>query len=43
VEHGYRYLVVSRKRRRQFDPDAAVLIKEEGDQRAQWGLVLRRA
>lgn len=32
VEHGYRYLVVSRKRRRQFDPDAAVLIKEEGDQ-----------
>jgi transposase len=29
VEHGYRYLVVSRKRQRQFDPDAAVLIKEE--------------
>lgn len=29
VENGYRYLVVSRKRQRQFDPDAAVLIKEE--------------
>ena len=31
VEHGYRYLVVSRKRQRQFDPDAAVLIKEDGE------------
>jgi transposase len=30
-EHGYRYVVVSRKRHRQFDPDAAVLIKEEAD------------
>ena len=29
VEHGYRYLVVSRKRHREFDPDAAVLIKED--------------
>ena len=28
VENGYRYLVVSRKRHREFDPDAAVLIKE---------------
>ena len=28
VENGYRYLVVSRKRQRRFDPDAAVLIKE---------------
>jgi transposase len=31
VENGYRYLVVSRKRHRQFDPEAAVLIKE-GDE-----------
>jgi len=31
VENGYRYLVVSRKRHREFDPDAAVLIKE-GDE-----------
>ncbi len=30
-EHGYRYVVVSRKRHRQFDPDAAVVIKEEDD------------
>jgi hypothetical protein len=30
-EHGYRYVVVSRKRHRQFDPDAAVLIREEDD------------
>ncbi len=33
VEHGYRYLVVSRKRQREFDPDAAVLIKEDGESR----------
>ncbi len=33
VEHGYRYLVVSRKRHREFDPDAAVLIKEDGELR----------
>jgi len=31
VQHGYRYLVVSRKRHREFDPDAAVLIKEDGE------------
>jgi transposase len=31
VENGYRYLVVSRKRHREFDPDAAVLIKQ-GDE-----------
>jgi transposase len=31
LEHGYRYLVVSRKRYREFDPDAAVLIKEDED------------
>lgn len=31
VENGYRYLVVSRKRQRQFDPDQARLIKHEGD------------
>ena len=30
VENGYRYLVVSRKRHRQFEPDQARLIKEEG-------------
>jgi transposase len=30
VENGYRYLVVSRKRQRQFDPDAAVLITQDG-------------
>ena len=28
VENGYRYLVVSRKRHREFDPDAAVLITQ---------------
>jgi len=31
VHNGYRYLVVSRKRHREFDPDAAVLIKEDGE------------
>jgi transposase len=31
VKNGYRYLVVSRKRHREFDPDAAVLIKQ-GDE-----------
>jgi transposase len=31
VDHGYRYLVVSRKRHREFDPEAAVLIKEDED------------
>ena len=31
VQNGYRYLVVSRKRHREFDPDGAVLIKEDGD------------
>ena len=35
VEHGYRYLVVSRKRHREFDPDQASLIKEDGDLRIQ--------
>ncbi len=33
VEHHYRYLVVSRKRHRQFNPDEAVLVKAEGDLR----------
>ena len=33
MENGYRYLVVSRKRHREFDPDGAVLIKDEGDLR----------
>jgi transposase len=31
VEKNYRYLVVSRKRHRQFDHDEAVIIKQEGD------------
>jgi hypothetical protein len=31
VQNGYRYLVVSRKRHRQFDPNQGNLIKEEGD------------
>ena len=31
VQNGYRYLVVSRKRHREFDPDSAVLIKADGD------------
>jgi len=31
VEHGYRYLVVSRRRHREFDPDQATLIKEDGE------------
>lgn len=31
VEQGYRYLVVSRKRQREFDPQAAVLIKQDQD------------
>ena len=35
IEHGYRYLVVSRKRHREFDPDQASLIKEDGDLRIQ--------
>ena len=35
VAHHYRYLVVSRKRHREFDPDAAVLVKAEGDVRVQ--------
>lgn len=30
-EHGYHYVVVSRKRHRQFDPDAAVVIKQEDE------------
>lgn len=35
VEHGYYYLVVSRKRQRQFDPEQAVTVKDEGDTRVQ--------
>ena len=31
-EHGYRYLVVSRERRRQFDADAAVSIQTQSNQ-----------
>jgi transposase len=35
VEHHYRYLVVSRKRHREFNPDEAVLVKADGDLRVQ--------
>jgi len=35
VKHGYRYLVVSRKRHRQFDPEHAVEVKAQGEQRVQ--------
>jgi transposase len=35
VEHGYRYLVVSRKRHRQFDPQHAVQVKAQGEQCVQ--------
>jgi transposase len=31
TEHGYRYLVVSRERHKQFDVEAAVLIRAEGE------------
>jgi hypothetical protein len=34
-EHGYRYVVVSRKRRRRFDPAQATLIKEADGVRIQ--------
>jgi len=33
VDNGYRYIVVSRRRHRQFDEDRAVWIKEDGEQR----------
>jgi transposase len=33
--NGYRYVVVSRRRHRQFDKDRAVWIKNDGDQRIQ--------
>lgn len=33
--NGYRYVVVSRRRHRQFDEDRAVWIKNDGDQRIQ--------
>lgn len=35
VDNGYRYLVVSRRRHRQFDADRAVWIKDDGEQRIQ--------
>lgn len=38
-EHGYRYLVVSRERDRQFDPDAAVAIDTAGGEPIQLQLV----
>jgi transposase len=31
TKHGYRYLVVSRERHKQFDAESAVLIRAEGD------------
>ena len=35
VDNGYRYIVVSRRRHRQFDEDRAVWIKDDGEQRIQ--------
>jgi len=35
VDNGYRYIVVSRRRHRQFDADRAVWIKNDGEQRIQ--------
>ena len=35
ADNGYRYVVVSRRRHRQFDEDRAVWIKNDGDQRIQ--------
>lgn len=35
VEHHYRYLVVSRKHHREFNPDEAVRVKAESDLRVQ--------
>jgi transposase len=35
VEHGYRYLVVSRKRKREFDEEQAVTVKETPGQRVR--------
>jgi len=35
VDNGYRYIVVSRRRHRQFDPDRAVWIKNDGEHRIQ--------
>jgi len=35
VNNGYRYIVVSRRRHRQFDPDRAVWIKNDGEHRIQ--------
>jgi hypothetical protein len=32
VAHGYHYLVVSRKRHREFDPEQAVVVKEDAGQ-----------
>lgn len=34
-EHDYRYLVVSRKRTRAFDPEAAVVVKQTDDQQVR--------
>ena len=35
VDNGYRYIVVSRRRHRQFDEDRAVWIKNDGEHRVQ--------
>lgn len=32
IDHGYRYLVVSRKRKRDFDPNEAITVKDTLDQ-----------
>ncbi len=35
VENHYRYVVVSRKRHREFDPEQAVRVKDEGEHRVE--------
>ena len=40
VEHHYRYVVVSRKRHREFDPDQAVRVKDDGPLRVEVQRVL---
>ena len=40
LDNDYRYIVVSRKRHRQFDPDEAVLVKAHGEQRVRVQRVL---
>jgi transposase len=43
VENHYRYVVVSRKRHREFDPDQAVRVKDEGPLRVEVQRVVNKA